>query len=125
MARHVSGTYQRTDRVRLRDGETVLLRREGRRGKRRVKLLELSLSHLILSSTELPADGETVSITIELRDRHIEMEIPATVGWHRGSEFTVVFDYLTLRQTYGLTLALELARQAAEITPVIARAARR
>ena len=109
----------------MRDGETVLLRREGRRSARRVKLLELSLSHLILSSTELPADGEVVSITIELRDRHIEMEIPATVGWHRGSEFTVVFDYLTLRQTYGLTLALDLARQAAEIEPSIVPTARR
>lgn len=125
MARHVSGTYQRTDRVRVREGETVLLR-SARCRTRRVKLLELSLSHLTLSSTELPADGESVSVTIELRDRHIEMEIPATVGWHRGSEFTVVFDYLTLRQTYGLTLALELARQAAEVvSPAIARTARR
>jgi hypothetical protein len=110
----------------VREGETVLLRRSGRGSTRRVKLLELSLSHLIVSSTDLPADGESVSVTIELRDRHIEMEIPATVGWHRGSEFTVVFDYLTLRQTYGLTLALELARQAAEVvSPAIARTARR
>jgi len=67
-----------------------------------------------LSSSALPALGSAVTVSVALRDRHIEFEVPAVVAWHRNDEFTVVFDYLTARQTYGLTLAIALAQQAAE-----------
>jgi len=124
MARHVSGTYQRTDRVRVRSGETVRLRTDERRGARKVTLLELSLSDMLLTSSAPPPVGSTVGVTVALRDRHIEFEIEAQVAWHREKEFTVTFGYLTARQTYGLTLAIELARQVAEAAPRAARAGR-
>jgi hypothetical protein len=126
MTRHVSGTYLRTDRVRVRAGETVCMRSEDRRSARQVTLLEFSLSDMRLSSAVLPPVGATVAITIALRDRHVEFEVPAVVAWHREDEFTVTFDYLTARQAYGLTLALELERQAAALAqaPRATRAAR-
>ena len=124
MARHVSGTYQRTDRVRLRSGETVRLRTGERHGARKVTLLELSLSDMLLASSAPPPVGSTVGVMITLRDRHIEFEVEVQVAWHRDKEFTVTFGYLTARQTYGLSLAIELARQAADAAPHLARAVR-
>jgi hypothetical protein len=125
MTRHVSGTYQRTDRVRVRAGETVRIRTEDRAGSRRVTLLELSRSDLLLSSAVLPPVGAKVGVAIVLRDRHIEFEVWGVVVWHREQEFAIGFGHLSARQTYGLTLALELERQAAEAAPHVARAARR
>jgi hypothetical protein len=61
MTRHISGTYQRTDRVRLPVGETVRLRSEDFRGPGVATLLELSPSDLLLSSATLPAIGSAVS----------------------------------------------------------------
>ena len=114
MTRHVSGTYQRVDRVRVRAGETVRLRSDDRPSARRVTLIELSRSDMLLSSPVLPPIGARVAVLLVLRDRHIELEVPGVVAWHRGQDFAVAFDYLTARQTYGLTLALELERRAAE-----------
>jgi hypothetical protein len=102
----------------------VRLRVDDRQGAREVSLLELSLSGLLLSSSVLPPVGIAVGVTIGLRDRHIEFEIPAIVAWHRQREFALTFDYLTARQTYGLTLAIALARQAGTIAHTAARVAR-
>jgi hypothetical protein len=123
MTRYVSGTYQRTDRVRAQPGSTVRLHAEDRRNARYVTLVELSLSDLLLSSSARPAVGSALTVTIALRDRHIELEVPAVVAWHRDDEFTITFDYLTARQTYGLTLAIALAQQAAERALLPAQAA--
>ncbi len=99
------------------------LRGDDRRSARDVTLLELSLSDMRLSSGALPAVGSAVTVSVGLRDRHIEFEVPAVVAWHRDDEFTVVFDHLTARQTYGLTLAIALAQQAAERAALLAPAA--
>jgi hypothetical protein len=126
MTRHVSGTYQRTDRVRVQPGATVRLRTEDRHTARAVTLIELSLSHLLLSSPVLPPVGANVGVTITLSERYIEFEVRAVVAWHRDGEFAVALDYLTARQTYGLTLAIALARQAvAAAAPALARVSRR
>jgi PilZ domain-containing protein len=117
MTRHVSGTYRRTDRVHVRAGETVRLRTEDRQSARKVTLLELSLSDMLLSSSVLPPIGATVGVMITLRDRHIEFEVPALVAWHREGEFAVTFGCLTARQMYGITLALELERQSQAARP--------
>jgi hypothetical protein len=102
----------------------VRLRTADRHSAREVTLLELGLSDLLLSSAVLPPVGLAVGVTIGLRDRHIEFEVPAIVAWHRGHEFALTFDYLTARQTYGLTLAIALARQTATIAHTAARLAR-
>jgi hypothetical protein len=124
MTRHVSGTYERTDRARAQNGATVRLRTADPHSAREVTLLELSLSDLLLSSAVLPPVGIAVGVTIGLRDRHVEFEVPAVVAWHRKHEFAVTFDYLTARQTYALTLAIALARQAAAIAHTATRIAR-
>jgi hypothetical protein len=124
MARHVSGTYQRVDRVRVRAGETVLLRTGARSSARRVTLVELSRSDILLSSPLLPPIGAAASVIILLRDRHIEIEVPGVVAWHREQDFALTFEYLTARQTYGLTLAIELERRAAEAAADSAHATR-
>ncbi len=101
------------------------LRGDDRRSARHVTLLELGLSDMLLSSSVLPKMGSAVTVTVALRDRHIEFEVPAVVAWHRDGEFTITFAYLSARQTYGLTLAIALAHQAAERTPRLARSAQR
>jgi hypothetical protein len=79
------------------------------------------LSDLLLSSPVLPPVGATVGVTITLPERYIEFEVPGVVVWHRQHEFTIGLDYLSARQTYGLTLAIALARQAAAAAPARAR----
>jgi len=105
----------------VQSGTTVRLRTEDRHSARSVALLEFSLSDLLLSSPVLPPVGATVGVTITLPERYIEFEVPGVVVWHRQHEFTIGLDYLTARQTYGLTLAIALARQAAASAPARAR----
>lgn len=124
MARHISGTYQRTDRARVRVSETVRLRTDDRPSARQVTLLELSRSDMLLWSTAPPPVGATVGVTIVLRNRYIEFEVSGVVAWHREQEFSVTFGHLNSRQTYGLNLALELERRAAEAAPHAARVAK-
>ncbi|HEX3774685.1 MAG TPA: PilZ domain-containing protein [Polyangiaceae bacterium] len=124
MSRHVSGVYQRTDRVRVQPGALVRLRTESRHSLRSVTLIEFSLSDMLLASSVLPSIGAEVGVTIALRDRHIEFELPGIVAWHRDDEFAITFEYLSARQTYGLALALELARQANALSATKLRAAR-
>jgi hypothetical protein len=108
----------------VRAGETARLRTDDRHSTRRVTLLEFSLSDMLLSSATLPPVGANVGVAITLRDRHIEFELPGVVLWHRENDFAIELGHLTARQTYGLTLALELERQAAEAAPRVARLAR-
>jgi len=125
MSRHVSGTFERVDRVRARPGRTVSLRADDRRSTLTVQLIELSLSHAIVAS-ELPFElGTEVGVSIALHDRHLEFELPAVVSWHGDGELALAFEYLSARQSYGLVLALELERQALRVAPKLKRVAQR
>jgi len=125
MTRHVSGTFERTDRVRARPGRTVRLRAGDRRSTFTVALIELSLSHVIVACEQpLEVDRE-IGVHIALEDRHLEFELPAVVAWQGDGELALAFEYLSARQSYGLVLAIELERQAAREAPPMKRAAQR
>ncbi|HEY3668184.1 MAG TPA: PilZ domain-containing protein [Polyangiaceae bacterium] len=126
MSRHVSGTFERTDRVLAIEGSTVRLLGVDKT-ECRATLLELSLSDVLLSGVQAPELGSNVSVAITLSGRYIEFELPGVVTWHHRQDFGVSFEYLTARQTYGLSLAISVlgrparAKAAAQLT----RAARR
>ncbi len=103
------------DRVRARPGRTVRLRSDDRKNARTVTLLELSLSHVIVSSELTPEIGSELSVAIALKDRHLEFELPAVVAWHGEGELALAFEHLSARQSYGLVLAIELERQAMRV----------
>jgi hypothetical protein len=114
MSRRVSGTFERTDRVLAVEGATVRLVSEGKRSEQRATLLQLSLTDFLLTGVELPELGTKLSVAITLSGRYLEFELPGLVTWHHGSEFGVSFEYLTARQTYGLSLAIEIMGRKAQ-----------
>jgi len=124
MARHVSGTFRRADRVQARPGAKVRLLSSERGRESSAALLELGMSDVLLSAAELPALGSRISVAIALPGRYLEFEIPGMVSWHLNGEFGVSFDYLSARQTYGLVLAIDLMSRAAEAAQAPARAGR-
>ena len=114
MARHVSGTFRRADRINASAGTTVRLTSKERGRESSATLLELGMSDLLLAATPVPELGTRVSVAITLTERFIEFEIPGMVSWHRDGHFGVSFDYLGARQTYALVLAIDLLRTAAD-----------
>ncbi len=124
MARRVSGTFRRTDRVRIIEESTVRLLIAGHARDVSATLLELSLADALLSDAELPPLGTEVSIAITLRGRYLEFELPGVVTFHRGDEIGVSFEYLSARQTYGLALAIDVMGEASDVeTDVVQRVA--
>ncbi len=112
MTRHVSGIFLRADRVRVAPGETIALAIPELARTCKTALLELGLSDMLLAGAPPPV-GSRVSAVFVLQDRYIELALPGVVTSHAEHDFSVRFAYLTLRQTYGLTLAMDLYRQAA------------
>jgi len=125
MARPVSGTFRRVDRVHAAPGTTVRLKLDGSSREQRATLHELGMSDLLLSSPQLPLLGTRVSVGLTLPGRYLEFEIPGMVTWHFSGCFGVSFDYLSARQTYGLVLAIDLISRAAEEAPAHARGVQR
>ncbi|MEO6603128.1 MAG: PilZ domain-containing protein [Polyangiaceae bacterium] len=114
MARPVSGTFRRADRVNASAGTTVRLTLQERGREYSATLLELGMSDLLLAAAPVPELGTRVSVAITLTERFIQFEIPGMVSWHRDGHFGVSFDDLTTRQTYALVLAIDLLRTAAD-----------
>lgn len=125
MARHVSGTFVRTDRVNATAGTTVRIVPQERGRELTATLLELGMTDLLATAADVPALGSRVNVAITVPGRYLEFEIPGMVSWHLNGEFGVSFDYLSARQTYGLVLALDVIRQLADQEPVLARVSRR
>jgi|GEM_PF-1061761 len=125
MARPVSGTYQRVDRVRASAGTFVRLVLDGSSRELSATLHELGMSDLLLSCADRPRLGTRVSVAITLPGRYLEFEIPGMVTWHLDGKFGVSFDYLSARQTYGLVLAIDVISRAAEEAPLQARGRQR
>jgi hypothetical protein len=121
MARPVSGTFRRVDRVRASAGTTVRLLLDGSSREQSATVHELGMSDLLLSSADRPRLGARLSVAITLPGRYLEFEIPGMVTWHLNGQFGVSFDYLSARQTYGLVLAMDVISRAAEEAPVRAR----
>jgi hypothetical protein len=117
MTRHVSGTFERTDRVLAAPGSTVRLL-GANKSQCHATLLELSLSDVLLTGVPAPDLGSDVSVAITLSGRYIEFELAGVVTWHHHQEFGVSFEYLTARQTYGLSLAISVLGR-----PALAKAA--
>jgi hypothetical protein len=118
MARPVSGTFRRVDRVRASAGTTVRLVLDGSSREQTATLHELGMSDLLLSSPDRPQLGARLRVAITLPGRYLEFEIPGMVTWHLNGQFGVSFDYLSARQTYGLVLAMDVISRAAEEAPV-------
>jgi len=114
MARHVSGVFRRTDRVTVNPGVSVRLVVDERSRESRADLIELGMSDLLLSCAETPRLGSRVTVGITLPARYVEFELPGMVSWQLAGQFGVSFDYLSARQTYGLVLAIDLMRSAAD-----------
>jgi hypothetical protein len=127
MTRHVSGTFTRTDRVQAMAGSSVRLVFANQPRACRATLLELSLSDVLLGGVKAPPLGTQLSVAITLSGRYIEFELPGIVTWHHRDEFGVSFEYLTARQTYGLSLVIDvMGRKREALTPAKpVRAARR
>jgi len=121
MARPVSGTFRRADRVRAAAGTTVGLLFAGSSQRLSATLLELGMSDLLLFNADPPRLGQRLSVAITLPGRYLEFEIPGMVTWHLNGQFGVSFDYLSARQTYGLVLAIDVISRAAEEAPAQAR----
>src|SRR4051812_33511324 len=117
MARPVSGTYRRVDRVHAAPGTTVRLLLDGSSREQSATLHELGMSDLLLSNPDRPHLGSRLSVAITLPGRYLEFEIPGMVTWHLDGQFGVSFDYLSARQTYGLVLAIDVISRAAETAP--------
>jgi hypothetical protein len=120
MARPVSGTFRRVDRVHAVPGTTVQLSIDGSSREQTATLHELGMSDLLLSGPALRL-GSRLSVSITLPGRFLEFQIPGMVTWHLDGRFGVSFDYLSARQTYGLVLAIDVISRAAEDAPVQAR----
>jgi hypothetical protein len=125
MVRPVSGTFRRVDRVHAAPGTTVRLLLDGSSREHSATLHELGLSDLLLSGPHRPCLGSRLSVAITLPGRYLEFEIPGMVTWHLDGRFGVSFDYLSVRQTYGLVLAIDVLSRAAEDTPVQTRGVQR
>src|SRR6478736_550078 len=120
MARPVSGTFRRVDRVHAVPGTTVRLLLDGCNRAQIAALHELGMSDLLLSGPNLRL-GSRLTVAITLPGRFLEFEIPGMVTWHLDGCFGVSFDYLSARQTYGLVLAIDVISRAAESAPAQAR----
>ena len=125
MARPVSGTFERVDRVRAIAGTTVRLTLDGSSRELSATLHELGMSDLLLSCADRPLLGTRVSVAITLPGRYLEFEIPGMVTWHFNGQFGVSFDYLSARQTYGIVLAIDVISRANEEAPARARSGQR
>jgi hypothetical protein len=93
----------------------------------RATLLELSLTDVLLGGVKPPPLGTKLSVAVTLSGRYIEFELPGMVTWHHKDEFGVSFEYLSARQTYGLSLAIDTMgkKLEAEAPAKPTRAARR
>ncbi len=83
------------------------------------------MSDMLLAGDAPPVLGARVSVAITLPGRYLEFELPGMVSWHLNGQFGVSFDYLSARQTYGLVLAIDLMRSAADAAVELARADQR
>lgn len=110
MTRQPSGIYRRNDRVAIREGTTVRVMLGSRRQSSRAYLIELGSGDLVLSGIAAPSLGSKLSVAITLPGRYIEFEVAGVVAWHRGATFGVELDYLSSRQSYGISLARELSQ---------------
>jgi hypothetical protein len=110
----ISGTFTRTDRVQAVAGSNVRLVFANQPHTCRATLLELSLSDVLLSDVKPPPLGTQLSVAITLSGRYLEFELPGMVTWHHRAEFGVSFEYLTARQTYGLSLAIDVMGRKAQ-----------
>ena len=88
-------------------------------------LVELGMSDLLLTCAEPPALASRVKVAVTLPGRYLEFELPGMVSWQLAGQFGVSFDYLSARQTYGLVLAIDLMRSAADEARELSRAERR
>jgi hypothetical protein len=110
MARHPSGVFVRSDRVRAAHGTVVRVTSGERKPSFKALLVALGTEDLVLTCAQPLRLGTRVAVAITLPGRYIEFEVPGDVEWENGASFGVRFDYLTARQAYGITLARELLR---------------
>jgi len=107
MARHASGVYLRSQGG--REGREVRVFGQDRKLIGRALLLQLGTTTLRLSGLVPPPPvGSPLRVAITLPGRYIEFEVPAVVAWFDGPEIGLEMPYLTARQAYGLTLAVDL-----------------
>ena len=112
MARHQSGFFVRSDRVRVTPGTTVrLVSTANRRQSVRAQLLALGHTELVLSGVAAPALGTKLTLGITLPGRYIEFEVEGEVVWQRGEHFGVELGFLSARQAYGISLARQILQQ--------------
>jgi hypothetical protein len=92
----------------------------------RAQLVALGSADLVLSALRPPALslGSKALVAITLPGRYIEFELPGVIDWEDGASFGIRLEYLTARQSYGISLARELMR-APLAAPAPRRAARR
>jgi hypothetical protein len=112
MARHQSGFFVRSDRVRVTPGTTVrVLSTSNRRQSVRAQLLALGHTDLVLSGIAALAIGTKLTLGITLPGRYIEFEVDGEVVWQRGADFGVELGFLSARQSYGISLARQILQQ--------------
>ena len=124
MARHPSGVFVRTDRVRVAHGTTVRVTSSERKASFKALLVALGTEDLVLTSANALRLGTRVAVAITLPGRYIEFEVPGNVEWENGASVGVRFDYLTARQAYGITLARELLRRPQQVAALARLASR-
>jgi hypothetical protein len=107
MTRHASGIFFRNDRVAAAPGTIVRLATD-RKSSSKALLVALGTADLVVTCAQPLTLGSRVSIALTLPGRYIEFEVPGNVEWEDGASYGIVFDYLTARQGYGITLAREL-----------------
>jgi hypothetical protein len=124
MTRHASGVFVRNDRVRAAPGTLVRVSTGERKPALKAVLVALGSADLVVTSAQRLALGSSVSISITLPGRYIEFEVPGSVEWENGASYGIVFEYLTARQAYGITLAREVLKAAPVAAPPARSAAR-
>jgi hypothetical protein len=124
MTRHASGIFVRNDRLPAAAGTLVRVATKDRKAASKAVLIALGSADLVITHAQPLTLGSRVSIAITLPGRYIEFEVPGNVEWEDGASYGIVFDYLTARQAYGITLARELL-SAARVTASPARRAAR
>jgi hypothetical protein len=106
MLRQASGVHRRSDRLRVAPGTSVRLLSADRKLSLRAELLELAPLELALRGTRakgLPL-GSAALLLVTIAERYLEVELPCVVAWEHGDTFGLRFEYLTARQSYGLSL---------------------
>jgi hypothetical protein len=116
MARHPSGVFVRSDRVRAAHGTRVRVTSGERKPPFKALLVALGAEDLVLTCPQPLVLGTRVAVAITLPGRYIEFEVTGEVEWENGASFGVRFDYLTARQAYGIMLARELLRAPQKVT---------